>query len=90
MVAWDDPWLTFRTPCIYEARIIVLAFVGRVEPDAGIAALEGLVDSVVSRMAGDAYAWTLDSARAPRQIEVGGIPLLSSRVVYRSPVRIGG
>ena len=90
MLAWEDPWLTFRSACLYEARLAVVCFVGRVEPDAGVAELEGLVGYVTDRLRADSYPWPHDSTRAPRQFEVGGVPLLSARIVYRSPVAIGG
>ena len=90
MLAWEDPWIEWRTPCFWDARLGVFCFAGRIEPDAGVAALEGLINYVIGRMRADPYTWPHESTRAPRQLEIGGVPLLAARVIYRSPVAIGG
>ena len=90
MLAWEDPWLTFRTPCYWNARLAVVCFAGRLEPDAGVAELEALVAHTINRLGADAYAWPHETTRAPRQLEVAGIPLLSARVIYACPTTMRG
>lgn len=90
VLAWDDPWITFRTPCLYDARVAVLCLAGRLTPDAGVEELEELVSHVAVRMREDAYPWVYQGARAPRLLELGGVPLLAARVIYSSPVTMGG
>lgn len=90
MLAWDEPWLTFNTPCFWYARLAVSCWAGRLSPDAGIAALEELVTYVTARMRADAYPWPHEATRAPRMVEIGAVPLLMARVVYTAPVSLGG
>lgn len=90
MLGWDEPWLTFRTPCFWQARLAVYCFAGRVEPDAGVETLEGLVSYVAGRLRSDGYSWPFETTRAPRLFEIGGVPLLSARLIYACPVTLGG
>lgn len=90
MLGWDDPWLSFKAPCFYQARLAVFAFASRVEPDAGIVSLEGLVSYAIRRLAADDYAWPHESTGSPRLFEIGGVPLLAASVIYSVPVSIGG
>jgi hypothetical protein len=90
MLAWDDPMLSHEMASLYRARLAVVCFAGRVEPDAGIATLEWLIDYVIGRLRADAYSWPYETTRAPRLLEVAGVPLLSARVVYSCPVTGGG
>lgn len=90
MVLWDDPMLTEESACWYRARLAVYAFAGRVEPDAGYAACEAMVAHIIGRLRADPYTWPYETTRAPRLLEVAGVPLLAARVVYACPVSIGG
>lgn len=90
MLRWEDPWLTFQNPCFWHARLGVVCFAGRLEPDSGVATLEALMAHVVNRLGADAYPWPHESARAPGQLEVAGIPLLSARHIYACPVTLKG
>jgi hypothetical protein len=61
-----------------------------VEPDAGYATLEALIDHVSARLQADAYSWPYETARAPRLLEVARVPLLATRLIFSCPVSIGG
>jgi hypothetical protein len=90
MLAWAEPWLTFETPCFWNARLAVVCFAGRLEPDAGVATLESLVALVIGRLRADGYPWPHETTQAPRMVEIGGVPLLTARVIYVAPVTVGG
>ena len=91
MLTWDEPWLEYRSPCFWDARLAVMVFAGRVEPDAGFATLESLIGLVIRRLAADAsYTWPHQVTRPPTALEVGGISLLLAHVVYRCPVTMTG
>lgn len=90
MLGWDDPWLTFQAPCFYQARLVVFCFASRVEPDAGVVTLEGLVSHAIRRLAADSYPWPHQSTGSPRLLEIGGVPLLAASVVYTCPVTMNG
>src|SRR5262245_35464158 len=90
VLAYEDPMLTFETPCYWTARLAVVCYVGRFEPDAGVAHLEELLAYVARRMRADAYIWPHETTRAPRMVEYGGIPLLTARHLFASPVTLGG
>ena len=90
MLGWEDPWITFRTPCFWEARLAVFCFAGRVEPGSGVATLESLIGYAVARLRADGYSWPHETTRAPRLYEIGGVPLLAARLVYSCPVTLGG
>src|SRR5262245_1232856 len=89
IVAWDDPWLTIDTSCLWYAQLAVICVAGRVEPDAGVQMLENLAAHVITRLAADSgYAWPPALSQAPRLLEIAGIPLLGARLGYRAPVII--
>ena len=90
ILIWDDPWLTPETfgPCLFKARFAVLCVVGRVNP--AIEQLEGLVGYTIARLQADGYSWPQAQTQAPRNFEIGGIPLLGARVVYQVDVTTNG
>ena len=89
VLTWDDPWLTYRTACLYDAQFAVLCIAGRIEPDPGVAKLEQLQAYVLDRMRDDDYPWPFDHVdRARRRYVMTGIEYLGARVIYRIPIRI--
>jgi len=86
IVAWEDPWVEFQTPCFWYANLVVLCVASRVEPAAGVETLEGLMAYVISRLRDDPNSWPMASTTAPRLFEINNIPLLGARLVYRAPV----
>ena len=88
VVIWDDPWLTFRTSCYWDAEMSVLAVAGRVETGPGIETLEALAGYTIGRLRADRYSWAQSSSQAPREIMIGGVPYLAARVNYRVAVTI--
>lgn len=90
MLLWDDPWLTPKTACLYDARLEVLCIAGRVEPGPGVEQLEALVSYAIERLQADAYSWPAATLTAPRVFRIGGVPYLGARVIYRVPVTLNG
>ena len=94
MLIWGDPWLELGAgaktmgPCLWTARLQVLAVAGRLEPGPGIRVLEQLVSYVVERMKADAYTWPLDTVSGPRVFDIGSLPYLGARVGYLVPVTV--
>jgi hypothetical protein len=95
MLIWGDPWLQpglgqrpTMGPCVWEARLQVLAVAGRLEPGPGIRTLEQLVTYVVDRMKADTYTWRLDSVSGPRVIDIGNLAWLGARVTYLVPTAV--
>ena len=94
MLIWGDPWLQpgsgARTmgPCLWTARLQVLAVAGRLEPGPGIRTLEQLVSYIVERMNADTYTWPLDSVSGPRVFDIGNLPYLGARVTYLVPTTV--
>jgi hypothetical protein len=94
MLIWGDPWLepgvgaVTMGPCLWRARLQVLAVAGRLEPGPGIRTLEQLVAYVVERMKADAYTWPLDGVSAPRVFDIGNLPYLGARVTYLVPTTV--
>ena len=90
MLTWEDPWLTPRTVGMgdgfWDAQLGVLCLAARLEPGAGVETLEDLVAYAIGRLAADSYPWPVASSQAPRIFEIGGVPLLGARLVYRVPV----
>jgi hypothetical protein len=94
LLVWDDPWIVPATVAgmngHYDAQFVVLCVAARLEPGPGVETLERLVDYTIDRLHGDANSWPQASAQAPRVFEIGGVPYLGARLVYRVPVQIGG
>jgi hypothetical protein len=94
LLVWDDPWLQPATVAgmngHYDAQFVVLCIAARLEPGPGVEALEQLVDYTVSRLQADANTWPQATSQAPRVFEIGGVPYLGARLIYRVPVQIGG
>ena len=88
VLTWDDPWLTYRTACLYDAQFAVLCIAGRIEPDPGVAKLEQLQAHVITRLRDDDYPWPFTTSTAPRRYVMSGIEYLGARVIYRIPIRI--
>jgi hypothetical protein len=95
MLIWGDPWLSPGTgqrpamgPCLWTARLQVLAVAGRLEPGPGIRTLEQLVGYVVDRLKADAYTWPLEAVTGPRVFDLGGLPYLGARVTYVVPITV--
>jgi hypothetical protein len=95
LLVWDDPWLVPATVAgmngRYDAQFVVLCIAGRLEPGPGVEKLEQVVQHVIARLhaAPDDFGPQV-SSRAPRIFEIGGVPYLGARVIYRVPVSIGG
>jgi hypothetical protein len=94
LLVWDDPWLVPGTVASmnghYDAQFVVLCVAARLEPGPGVETLEQLVDYTIDRLHADANTWPQASAQAPRVFDIGGVPYLGARLVYRVPVQIGG
>jgi hypothetical protein len=94
LLVWDDPWLVPATVAgmngFYNAQLVVLCVAARLEPGPGVEALEQLVDYTISRLHADVNRWPQASSQAPRVFEIGGVPYLGARVIYRVPVSTGG
>jgi hypothetical protein len=94
LLVWDDPWLTPATVAgmngHYDAQFVVLCVAARLEPGPGVETLETLVDYVVSRLHAAPEEWPQATSQAPRVFEIGGVPYLGARLIYRVPVQIGG
>ena len=88
MLVWADPWVTFETPCLWWANLVVLCLASRVEPGPGVEKLEQLVTYTVERLQADDYPWPVASSQAPRIFTIANIPLLGARVGYRVPIAI--
>ena len=94
MLIWGDPWLepgvgaVTMGPCVWRARLQVMAVAARLEPGPGIRVLEQLVAYVVARMKTDTYTWPLDSVSAPRVFDIGSLPYLGARVTYLVPTTV--
>ena len=95
MLIWGDPWLSPGTgqrpamgPCLWTARLQVLAVAGRLEPGPGIRTLEQLVGYIVDRLKADAYTWPLEAVTGPRVFDLGGLPYLGARVTYLVPITV--
>lgn len=88
VLTWDDPWLTYRAACLFDAQFAVLCIAGRIEPDPGVATLEQLQAHVIGRLRDDDYSWPFTTSTAPRRYVMNGIEYLGARVIYRIPVRI--
>lgn len=90
ILTWDEPWLQAETfgPSLFDARLAVLCCVARVNP--AIGPLEELVAFTIRRMAADDYAWPTAQTQAPRWFEIGGVPLLGARVIYKVQVTTNG
>lgn len=87
MIGWGEPWLTPRTACLRDGRLVVTAVAGRLVPGAGIETLESLVDYTLGALAADAGAWPLDSVSGPRVFLVGNINYLAARITLRVPIQ---
>lgn len=90
LVGWDDPWLTFETPCLWQARLGVSLYASRLEPDAGSLTLETLLSYVIDRFRGDSFPWPHEATRRPVMVEYGGLPMLTARVIFNPFVTVGG
>jgi hypothetical protein len=94
IVHWDDPWLeptTFQGLArrgLWDARLLLILVAWRNEPGPGIAKLEDLTSLAVGRLLEDPYAWPPATVQAPALFNIGGVPLLGARVVYRVPVTL--
>lgn len=88
VLSWDDPWLTFQTPCWWYAQLAVSLFAPRTEPESGVATLEDLAGYAMTRIGADPYSFVPESSLAPRFVEYAGLPMLAARLSYRAPVRI--
>lgn len=94
LLLWTDPFLEARTVTmgngsgLWEARFEVLAVASRVEPGPGMTRLEELVAFTVSRLQADVNAWPPDTLYAPRRFDIGGVPYLGARMVFRVPVTL--
>ena len=95
LLLWDDPWLepgvpqarTFG-PCLWNARLFVLALAGRLEPGEGITTLEELVTYTTGRLRDDPYPWPVATVQSPRAWIVANINYLGARISYQVPVTI--
>jgi hypothetical protein len=90
MLMWGDPWLTPTTFCAWDAQLEILCVAGRLEPGAGVETLERLVAYAIGRMKADGYSWPVATSQAPRVFEIGGVPYLGARLIYRVQVSTNG
>ena len=90
MLDWGNPWLTATSfdGSSWEARFVVWAVAGRVEPGPGIATLEWLIAYVKNRLQADPYPWPVATSVSPVRYEFGGVPYLSARFEYDVPVAV--
>ena len=88
ILGWDDPWLEYKTSCLFDAQFAVICIAGRVEPDPGVEMLETLVTYTITRLKADSYPWPMASSQAPRKFDFANITYLGARVTYRVPVTV--
>lgn len=94
LLLWTDPFLESRTMAmgnghgLWDARFEVLAVASRVEPGPGMTRLEELVSFVMGRLAQDGNTWPPENLYAPRRFDIGGVPYLGARMVFRVPVTL--
>jgi hypothetical protein len=94
LLLWTDPFLEAQSVGmgngygLWEARFEVLAVASRVEPGPGMTRLEELVSFTIGRLTQDENAWPPDSFYAPRRFDIGGVPYLGARMVFRVPVTL--
>jgi hypothetical protein len=89
MLGWGEPWLTPKTSCIREGRLVVSCVAGRLVPGAGIETLEFLVDHVDRRLALDGNPWPFDRVSGPRQFTVGNVLYLAAHITLLVPIQGG-
>ena len=90
LVGWDDPWLTFETPCLWQARLGVSLYASRLEPDAGTQTLETMLGYVIERFRADSFQWPHETTRRPLMVEYNAVPMLTARVIFNPFVSVGG
>lgn len=87
MLGWGEPWLTPKTGCFYDGRLVVTCVAGRLMPAEGVATLERLVASTLARLRAEpaAGAWPLDPAgcSGPRVFTIANINYLAARITLR-------
>lgn len=83
MLGWGEPWLQPQTACWLTGRIVVTAVATRLEPGAGIAALEQLVAHTLERLRASGDAWPLESVSGPRVFTVANVNYLAARITLR-------
>lgn len=82
IVGWGEPWLEARTPCLFDARLVITAVAGRIEPGPGVATLETLVSYTWARFA-SANGYALEGVTGPRQFVIAGVTYLGARLTFR-------
>ena len=95
MLTWDEPWLAVGAsdratmgPCLWTARLAVMAVAARLEPGPGVTKLEELVAYVVARFHRDVYPWPFAGCTAPRVVDIAGVRYMGARLTYAVPVTI--
>lgn len=84
MLGWGEPWLQPETACLQLGRLVVTCVAGRLDPGAGVAALEELIAYTLGRLEAAAEPWPLDSVGGPRVFTIGGINYLAARITVRA------
>lgn len=87
MLGWGEPWLRPETACLRTGLLVVTCVAGRLVPGAGIAMLEQLVESTLSRLATDSAPWPLDTVTGPRVFVIGNVQYLAARITVRVPIQ---
>ena len=85
-VYWDNPWLTYRTACLWDVELSILQIAGRIEAGPGIDTIERLAQYTIERLRADSQSWAFSSSQAPAKVDIANIPYLAGRINYRVPV----
>jgi len=83
VVGWADPWTVPATHGVETARLEIIAVVGRVEAEPGVATLELMVENALAALA---VAGFRASTIPPGPFEIGGLAYLAARIVIAYPV----
>lgn len=89
MLGWGEPWLAPQTACLRTGRLVITAVAARLQPGAGIATLEELIDYTLARLAADGGPWPLDTVSGPRSFTIANINYLAARLTLRVPITGG-
>lgn len=90
VLTYAEPWLVPQGQApVFVARLEVLCIAGRFEPGAGVATLEALLTYAVQRLEQNrAELPVVESASAPRSLELGGVRYLAAGLVCAIPVTV--
>jgi hypothetical protein len=82
LLGWGEPWIEPMGLCNTTGRIVVTCVGSRIQPGAGVATLEGLVDYTLGRIRGDQPNWTLENVSGPRVFLIAKTNYLACRMQF--------